>query len=66
VGCGCKGYRVGADPTKPVLFGEDDGSPAQRVTAVVNGFGIRRGEVGWVTGTGVADLLDAGWIKIAA
>lgn len=57
--CGSCGGRRGpvSSPDSPRQFGEPDGV-VTRVRATINYRQLRPGEIAWVTGTGVAALLE--------
>lgn len=60
--CCSKPPQIGLGPGDALTLGESNGAEPVKVTAQVNGFNFRKGQDGWVTGTEVAPLIEAGWL----
>ncbi len=59
--CGCNKVRV-YSATSPLLIGEPDANPAINVRATITVMGLRANSEFWVAGSGVAAMVDAGWL----
>lgn len=61
MGCGCNKVR-NFSQSEPLVIGEPNGDPSIEVRATVTVMGLRANSEFWVTGTGVAAMVEAGWL----
>ena len=62
MGCGCNKIRYYSE-TSPLVLGDPDGEPAIHVRATITIMGLRAGSEFWVSGSGVAPMIDANWLQ---
>jgi hypothetical protein len=62
MGCGCNKVKV-YSPTNPLVLGDPDGQPAVNVRSTIAVLGLRANSEFWAAGTGVATMIDAGWLQ---
>jgi len=61
MGCGCNKVRTYSE-SNPLVFGEEDGEAPVNVRATVTVMGLKVNSEFWASGTGLAAMLDAGWL----
>lgn len=61
MGCGCNKVRTYSQ-SAPLVLGEPNGEPPVYVRSTVAVMSMRAGSEFWVTGDGLAPMLNAGWL----